>query len=440
MSDPAAAVAWLSPTQLRRLIAQGKERLMSKTFAISVAVIVVLFLFACKQGEAPKEVTESGMPTSPAPASPVPVDLEALSDRLVTQVAATKEGDIVLISGGVRDMELLENMVIDARKVGAFPLLTVGSDRMVRKYLEKVPEKYDSQSPELNLKLVAIATVTIGIDSNEAEDVFAGVPSARMAAVNKAREPVAELFLKRAVRQVEVGNDLYPTASRARRFAISQEELAKTFWEAVNADYSEVQSAGERMKAVLASGKELQITNPNGTDLKIGVKGRPFFVSDGVISPEDIKKGGPGVMIFLPAGEPYCAPVPGTAEGKVAVTQSYYNGMEVTDLTMTFAKGRMTSIAGSGSGFSKLKADYDAVGEGKDLFAFVDFGINPNLRIWPASKIGNWVQSGMVSIGIGNNVWAGGDNKVSYSYADHLPGSTVTLDGRMIIENGVLKF
>jgi leucyl aminopeptidase (aminopeptidase T) len=371
---------------------------------------------------------------------PVPVDLEALSNRLVTHVAAVKEGDIVLISGRARDMELLENIVIDVRKVGAFPLLTVGSDRIVRKYLEKVPEKYDSQSPELDLKLAAIATVTISIASNEAEDLLAGAPSARLAAVNKAAEPVAELFQKRAVRQVQIGNDLYPTAWRARHFGISQEELAKTFWEAVNADYSEVQSAGERMKAVLSSGKELQITNPNGTDLKIGIGGRPFFISDGVISPEDVKKGGPAVVVFLPAGELYCAPVPGTAEGKAVVAQSYYNGMEVTDLTLTFVKGRMTSIAGSGSGFAKLKADYDAEGEGKDLFAFVDFGINPKLRIWPASKIGNWVQSGMVSIGIGNNTWAGGDNKLFYGYSDYLPGSTVALDGRTIIENGVLKF
>jgi len=24
--------------------------------------------------------------------------------------------------------------------------------------------------------------------------------------------------------------------------------------------------------------------------------------------------------------------------------------------------------------------------------SYVDFGINPNVKIWPASKLGNWVQ------------------------------------------------
>ena len=74
------------------------------------------------------------------------------------------------------------------------------------------------------------------------------------------------------------------------------------------------------------------------------------------------------------------------------------------------------------------------------MFAFVDIGINPSLRLWPASKIGNWVQSGMITVGIGSNTWAGGDNKIGYGYGDHLPGSTVTLDGKTIVENGVLKF
>jgi hypothetical protein len=96
-------------------------------------------------------------------------------------------------------------------------------------------------------------------------------------------------------------------------------------------------------------------------------------------------------------------------------------------------------MTGSGPGFADLSAAYDAGGVGKELFAFIDFGINPNLRIWPASKLGNWIQSGMVTVGIGNNAWAGGDNKVSYGLTNYLPGSTVTVDGKTVVENGVLK-
>lgn len=411
-----------------------------KFYLLLVSVSASLVLLSCQQVQPPANTTENRATPQMETAKKMPAtDLEALSNRLVTQVAGVKEGEIVFINGSVRDIELLENLSTDVRKAGGFPLLTLGSDRMFKKYYEEVPDKYDTQTPELELKLATLPAVTIGVETNESDDVASGISPARMAAVAKAGEPVGEIYLKRNVRQVAVGNGLYPTAYRAKRFGMSQEDLGKAFWEAVNADYSAVQSTGETVKTALSSGKEVHITNPNGTDLKVKIEGRPFFVSDGIISADDVKKGGPAVSVYLPAGEVYCAPVPATAEGKIVETLAYANGKEVNNLTLTFVAGKLTQMTGSGPGFEDLKKEYDARGDGKEMFAFVDFGINPNFKIWPTSKIGNWVQSGMVTVGIGNNTWAGGDNKVSYGLTMFLPGSSVTLDGKPIVDNGVLK-
>ncbi|HLE63091.1 MAG TPA: aminopeptidase [Pyrinomonadaceae bacterium] len=414
---------------------------MTRTLPVVFILITCLALLSCQQAEPTTNTgTNSNSSATTAPSKTAPaIDLKALSNRLTTDVAGVKEGEIVFINGGVRDLELLENLATNVRKAGAFPLLTVGSDRIGKMYFQEVPEKYDSQSPELDLKLATMANVTFGVDANEAEGVLADVPPTRLAATGKAFEPVADLYLGRNVRQVAIGNALYPTEWRAERFGMTQEELARSFWSAVNADYSALQATGERVRATLATGKEVHITNPNGTDLKVRIEGRPFFVSDGIISAEDVKKGGPAVSVYLPAGEVYCAPVPGTAEGKVVVSRDFYQGKEVTDVTLTFVAGKLTSMTGSGPGFAKLKAQYDATGPGREQFAFVDFGINPNFSIPATSKLGNWIQSGMVTVGIGNNAWAGGDNKVSYGQIGYLPGSTVTVDGKTVVEKGVLK-
>jgi aminopeptidase len=414
-----------------------------KLSLLLVLIVAAFALLACQPAEAPTNSADTTTNTARTETADIakaaPTDLAALSNRLVIQVAGVKEGEIVFINGGVRDLELLENINTDVRKAGAFPLLTIGSDRMFKKYYEDVPEKYDSQPPDLDLKLATLPAVSIFIDTNESDDAAAGISPARLAAVGKAGAPVGELYRKRNVRQVEIGNGLYPTAYRAQRFGLSQDDLAKTFWEAVNSDYSAIQTTGEKVRAELSTGKEVHITNANGTDLKVKIEGRPFFVSDGIISADDMKKGGPAVSVYIPAGEVYCAPVPGTATGKVVETQTFFRGKEVNNLTLTFAAGKLTEMTGSGPGFADLKAVYDAGGDGKDLFAFVDFGINPNLRIWPTSKLGNWIQSGMVTVGMGNNTWAGGDNKVAYGMTNYLPGSTVTVDGKTVVENGVLK-
>ena len=414
---------------------------MRRIVISAFCAVAGIALLSCQQPPNQPVVNENKPAASPeAPKKTAAYDAEAISNRLVTQVAGVKEGDVVFISGGTRDLEMLEDLVVDTRKVGAFPLFTLNSDRVAKKYYEEVPEKYDTQPPDFELKLATLPTVAISIDANEIEGLLADVSPTRLANTAKTEQPVGELFQKRNVRQVAVGNDLYPTEWRAKRFGISQDELTKTFWSAVNSDYSGIQATGEKLKTSLSAGKELHITSAEGTDLKVKIEARPFFVSDGIISAEDVQKGGPAVSVYLPAGEVYSTPVAGSAEGKVVIAQQFYRGKEMTNLTLVFAAGKMTSMTGSGPGFDAMKKDYDAVTDpGKDLFSYIDFGINPNLKIWPASKVGNWVQAGMVSLGTGNNMWAGGDNKASFDAGGHLPGCTVTLDGKTIIEKGEWK-
>jgi len=415
---------------------------MRRTVLLALSIVAGITLMSCQQQASQPTTNENKMATaSPeAPKKTADYDAEAVANRIVTQVAGVKENDVVFINGGVRNFELLEDLNTDTRKVGAFPLLSVSSDRMAKKYYEEVPEKYDTQSPDFDLKLATMPNVSISVDSNETEGVLSDVSPTRLANTAKTSVPVGDLYQKRNVRQVEIGNDLYPTEWRAKRFGISLDDLTRTFWSAVNADYSGVQATGEKVKATLSAGKELHITSPEGTDLKVKIDARPFFVSDGVISAEDVQKGGPAVSVFLPAGEVYTTPVPNSADGKIMIAQDFFRGKEMTNVGIIIVSGKVTSLTGSGPGFDAMKKEYDATTDpGKDLFSYIDFGINPNLKIWPASKVGNWVQAGMVSVGTGINTWAGGDNKSTFSLGGHLGGCTVTLDGKTIIEKGEWK-
>jgi aminopeptidase len=243
------------------------------------------------------------------------------------------------------------------------------------------------------------------------------------------------------MRFVEVGNGLYPTAWRARRFGMSHEALTQKFWQSVNVDYSNLQKRGEQIKAVLAAGKELRVRNSaNGTDLRMSIAGRPLIVSDGIISAADVKQGGAAVSVFLPAGDVMTTPVQGMADGRIVAQQLYFEGQPVQDLTLTFTNGKLKSMSGRGEGYAALKARYDATDDpDKALLGFVDFGINEKIQLPPTSHVGTWVAAGMVTIGVGNNIFFGGDNDAPFSLAAHLPGVTVTLDGKTIVEGGRLK-
>ncbi len=366
-----------------------------------------------------------------------PTDLQELAKRIVTQSAGVKEDEIVRISGSARDMELLEDISIEVEKVGGHSLLTVNNERMAKRYYAEVPEKYDSQEPKLGMALAKTVNVNINVDSTETEGLLADVPPARIAAGAKAGQPVAAEYIKNKVRSVEVGNGLYPTEWRAKQFEMPLDNFAKTFWQGVNIDYANLQTIGETAKTNLA-GKEIEITHPNGTSLKMSVGNRPAYISDGIISADDVAKG--SLNAYLPAGEAAITPAANSGEGKFVIEKDFFEGKEVNNLTLTFAGGKLTSMTGEGPGFEKMKANYDAYPEGKELLAFLDIGINPNMKLAPSTKLGNWVSAGMVSVGTGNNLWAGGTNNVTGGVEGHLAGATVKIDGKTIVENGDLKF
>ena len=408
---------------------------------LSCTLAAGLLMTACER--APAERAEAPVPSTTPDAAPAvarpATDLEQLAERIVQQSAGVQRGEHVLITGQPHDLELLENLAVHVRKLGGFPNVTLGTDRMDKRMFFDVPAEFDTQADTFALKTAEHVHAIIAVANGLEEGNFADADPKRLAARGAAMQRLMETLLKRGVRQVEVGNGLYPTEWRASRFGMSQDDLAKTFWGGVNIDYSSLSSRADDIRRVLGAGSDVHITDLHGTDLRVRIQGRPVLASDGIISPEEAKRGGAAASVFLPAGEVYVAPVPGTAEGRVVRPLEYYAGLEIRDLTLTFAGGKLTSLTGSGPGFDRLKSVYDAAAGTKDVFGAVDFGINPNVTLPADSQIGTWVPAGTVTVGFGNNIWAGGDNMVPYGHYVSLPRASVTLDGRTIVENGQLK-
>ncbi|HEX8247026.1 MAG TPA: aminopeptidase [Pyrinomonadaceae bacterium] len=420
------------------------------TKLVAALAIALALVSACRTANAPEtnaslpanttvvngNAAVNSTPAANTTTKTVPTDLNKLAERIVTQSAGVKEGEIVFISGSVRDLELLENIATEVRKAGGQPLLELNSERMTKRSYTDVPEKYDAQEPKLALALAKIINVSINVDTGETENLLADISRARRKARAEAGEPVGVEFTKNKVRSINIGNELYPTEWRAKRFEMPLDDFARLFWEGVNVDYASLQATSEKARTAL-TGKELEITHPNGTNLRLNLDGKPAYISDGIISADDVEKG--NLDVFLPAGEAAILPAANSGDGKFIIEKQFFEGKEIRNLTLVFAGGKLTEMTGEGEGFAALKADYDTRGAGKELLGYVDIGINPNYALAPGTKLGNWVSAGMVSVGTGGNTWAGGANTVSYGLGGHLAGATVKIDGKTIVENGVLK-
>ena len=393
-----------------------RTRLLVSGLALALAALAPLL----SAGDAPK----------------IERDLDALAAKLVTESARVREGELVQITGDVKDAEVLEDLAVQVRKQGAHPLVALSSDRLTRR-LYDVPAKYDTQSPGWDIKLAGLADVRFALESED-EASLAGVAPERVAAREKTFQPVFETIRKRNVRMIFLGNGLYPTASRAKQFGISEAELSKVFWDGVNVDYAQLHATGERVKEALAAGKEIRLTNSNGTDVRANIEKRVVTVSDGVITDEKRKQGGAACWTYLPAGEVFVSTAPATAEGRVVVDRLFYRGKEINDLILGVKDGKVVSLEAKANA-DELRADFKAAAEGKDRFGVIDVGVNPNVRPPAAGKVLTYVQAGMVSVNVGNDTWAAGDDNTPFGLAMFLPGSTLAVDGKVIVEKGELK-
>ena len=380
---------------------------------------------------------DSVAPSSVSPAASLEQqDYRPIAEKVVGQVAAVQAGEVVWLIGRDEDLPLLEDLAVEVQRRGGSPLVTVGSERLRRRSYDEVPATFDTIPPEANLRLAGVVDVIIGTESGE-QRTLEGVPPTRIQARSRADGPVLAMLRKRGVRSVWLGSGLYPSAERAEQVGVSRRDLAEILYGGINIDYEQLQRTGEAIRRVVAAGNEVRVTAPNGTDLRVGIAGRPVNLSDGVISAEDRRRGGPATSVWLPAGEVYLIPAPGSAEGVLVIDEDVYGGTRVEGLRLEFKKGKVASVTAK-SGLEAFQAEYDAAGRGKDVLSVLDFGINPGLKLPPGKPIHAWTRAGMVTVVVGDNAWAGGDINMGFGLFTHLANGSVEVDGRVIIRDGKL--
>jgi leucyl aminopeptidase (aminopeptidase T) len=424
IQQTATGSVWLIRHAGARYTCRLEEPAMVEKLKLGFAAVLIAAVVGPSAAQPKKELP---------PATP---DYAALADRIIGKSANIKEGDVVQINGGPADVAFMEELAVAVRKRGAFPLMTLDSESFTKKLLAQQPPKYDAQSPTLELGLAKLINVRITIPAVRDDSVFAAFPGDRLAAIGKAYAPVVEAVRKHNVRLVDLDNGLAPSPSRAKALGISEAEMTKLYWDGLGADYSVVEAKAKALKDTLAAGTELHITAPNGTDFKIKVKGRKAIASDGVLSDDELKAGGPGINLWLPAGEVFLVPVSGSGDGKIVDDHMTFNGAEVQGITLDVKGGKITNITAK-SGWDAVKSRWDAAGPGKTEIDLLDFGINPAVR--SGGKLETWMGAGMIAISAGGNAGFGGTNKEPFAISFQMAGTTVTLDGKPLIETGVLK-
>ena len=103
-----------------------------------------------------------------------------------------------------------------------------------------------------------------------------------------------------------------------------------------------------------------------------------------------------------------------------------------------FAEGRITQMSAEKNG-DALEAFFETTSANSKNLSIVDIGLNPSSQPLDGSQYLSWEMGGMVTLGVGNNAWAGGDNDADGALTFHLVGGDLTIGSEKVVAEGRLE-
>jgi len=200
------------------------------------------------------------------------------------------------------------------------------------------------------------------------------------------------------------------------------------------ADYREIKRETEKIAELMTEADMAKVTSPGGTDITLSLRGRNGSVDDGIFT----EKGSFG---NLPSGEAFCAPVEGTANGKVVVEPNWYPGLK-EKMALIFKEGYVVEVIGGGEVGDYLRTLLDL---SKNVEPFISrrnlaelgVGTNPYAKrpdnVLEAEKI-----RGTVHLAIGDNSHIGGKVASDIHLDFVIPKPTLIFDGKIVMQEGML--
>ncbi len=201
-----------------------------------------------------------------------------------------------------------------------------------------------------------------------------------------------------------------------------------TFARIADMDFVKIGRLSRKIADILTIAKEIEISAPNGTHLRIAAaKARGHADTGLAVHPGDFSN--------LPAGEASMAPEFAGSEGELVVDSGM--GVQRDDrerVVLTIRGGRAVRIIG-GDPAQRLRRRLAPFGSDARLVA--EFGIGTN----DAARISGYALEdekvlGTIHVALGNNLSFGGENDVPIHLDAVVYKATVIIDGRKILENG----
>jgi aminopeptidase len=313
---------------------------------------------------------------------------------------------------------------------GAHPLIRLSTIYERRPFYhlwaEEAPEELFEQLPSIEQFIDDEADAWIGIGAPENTVDGIDTPLERRTALARLGAPFVQ---KRLALEVPWVVCRYPTPAMAQNAGMSLRSFEDFLYGACLLDWDEEGRKMRRIADRFDAASEVRIVGA-GTDIKIGLEGRPGEVDDGHLN--------------MPGGEVFYSPVEDATEGVVHFSEfpAVQEQDEAWGVRMVYRDGRVVEASaerGEDVLFEKLNRD-----EGARILGELGIGCNPGIQQHTKETLFDEKIYGTIHLAIGQGLPTIGGKNVSSVHWDMVKdlrqGGRIECDGELVQENGEWTF
>ena len=284
-----------------------------------------------------------------------------LAKNLINYSCKLKKGEKVLIEAKGIDYMLVNALVKEAYKVGAYPFVEIYDNRVTRELmlgnsveLAKLKAKFDSAR-------MSEMDAYIGIRGGENCNELSDVPEDKAKIESEYySHPVHHEIRVKKTKWVVLR---YPNQGMAQQAGMSTDAFEEFYFNVCNLDYSKMDKAMDALAARLNKADKVHIIAKD-TDITFSIKGIGSKKCSGRCN--------------IPDGEIYTAPVKDSVNGVITYNApSVENGFKFENVSLTFKDGKI--IKATANDNQKVNAIFDT-DEGARYVGEFAFGVNPYIN------------------------------------------------------------
>jgi len=294
-----------------------------------------------------------------------------VASRLLDKTLGLKKGESVTIETWNNGLKFALEVVKQARKIGAIPLLVLEDEETYLKGLAEAPKDSIGLMGKHEYGLVAGSDAYVFIPGPPLGAFYKGISRDQYASAVKYNPSWYKAAEKAKLRGARLAFG-YAGRDYARLLGKSEKEIVGAQLDAAMADFAKISQSGRALAARLQDGKDV-VVRGESSRLTFRIKG-DVEVEDGMVDKDDVKVG--LNVAYIPPGYVLKDAAKGSATGKATVTRSPSTGGMVEDAVLEFEKGKLKRWSSAKS----LDALNRAVGKGGLPLQYFSVGLNPRMK------------------------------------------------------------